>query len=634
MSLFKKVVYGLYFFSSTHRLKQTNIKLKFSRKKKYLHRTGLDSNFFTKGLSRHTLEYIKFKNLSEIQKKKSFSLIKIFHEILKLNFDKNLLIYISELCYKEAEDGHKEANMLYLTSAYYSYSYLFDEDLSTLNVFSPNFILARNLYNYSLAKLAKTASLNKIDTKMPIELPIFDGKVIITSIINEFKWNIDNFVQVYAAYEFNVKGFLAENKEYGIGAPLVAIRRITHIKKSSIPKSELFLPPGEQPYATTGIIRFNKPFNSKTKSNHTTEASIEFYNPDKTTHVQIRNSQIPLNLDITAKFAYILKGKPHSRDMRRLLEPAADFSSLHNGINMLLPFDPNKIPVIFVHGLLSTSRTWEQAVNFLSKNPLLRQKYQPWFFSYPTGNPILYSARYLRHRLTKIWEHYDPEHKNPNLNNTVIIGHSMGGLLAKLLLVSSDGDLFEPFSDVPLKNLNLHKRVYHYIKDMTTFHSFPRIKRCIFISTPHKGSKNAINPFSRFSSSIIELSKVHRKNFEKVESGILKENNKNKLADNVFLRTGIGSLDPSNPTLEILEALPKSANVKYHSVFGNVKKADTPGGSDSQVTYKSSHIDYAISEKIVKCNHAAHKHPETILEIERILLEHLEEFEEKKDSDN
>jgi hypothetical protein len=626
MSVLKKLIYGLYYLSSPHRLKQTNIVLKFSRNKKYLHETGLDNHFFYKGISKHTLEYIKINNLSDIHKKDSAHLLELLCEILKMNFDRKLLLCIAELCYKEAEDGHKDATKLYLTTAYYSYSFLFDSNLSDINYFSPNFILARNLYNFSLARLTKRASIKKVDTKIPIELSIINGQLIITSIKNELKWDIENFIQVYAAYEFEIKGFLVESKEYGIGAPIVAIRT----KKNSIPHEERFLPPGEQAYASTCFLRFQNILNSETKNNHKIKASIEFYNPETTTHIFINNRKIPLEVDLTARLAYMLKGKPYTRNMRRLLEPGTHINTLHHGINMISPFDSNKIPVILVHGLLSTARTWEQAVNILSKNPTLRKNYQVWFFSYPTGNPILHSARYLRRSLIKIWKQYDPEHKNTKLNNSVIIGHSMGGLLAKLLLITSEGELLKPFTDIPLEKLNLRKRIYNYTKDMVIFKSLPYISRCIYISTPHGGAKGAINPLSRFSSSVIQLSNNLQKNFIRFEAKVLKKSNKKQLANNAFLRTGIDSLDPGNPTLEILENLQKTSNVKYHSIIGNVKKADTPGGSDSIVSYKSSHIDYAVSEKIVKCNHASHKDPAAILEIERILLEHIKDFDEKE----
>ena len=63
------------------------------------------------------------------------------------------------------------------------------------------------------------------------------------------------------------------------------------------------------------------------------------------------------------------------------------------------PYDPNKIPVLFVHGLQATPVTWTPMVNALWADPVLRRNYQVWVFNYPSGYPIPYSALLLRREL-------------------------------------------------------------------------------------------------------------------------------------------------------------------------------------------------------------------------------------------
>ena len=47
--------------------------------------------------------------------------------------------------------------------------------------------------------------------------------------------------------------------------------------------------------------------------------------------------------------------------------------------------------------------------------------------------------------------------------------------------------------------------------------------------------------------------------------------------------------------------------------------------SDGIVPYSSSHLEKAVSEKIIKGNHSVHEEAETLLELRRILRLHLQQ---------
>ena len=122
---------------------------------------------------------------------------------------------------------------------------------------------------------------------------------------------------------------------------------------------------------------------------------------------------------------------------------------------MLEPYTPGKIPVLMVHGLWSSPLTWMEMFNDLRSMREIRDNYQFWFYEYPTGQPFWDSAAQLRDDLAKTREVLDPAHAEPALDQMVLVGHSMGGLLSKLQVVDSGDAFWRTVSDEPLEKLKL-----------------------------------------------------------------------------------------------------------------------------------------------------------------------------------
>ena len=73
--------------------------------------------------------------------------------------------------------------------------------------------------------------------------------------------------------------------------------------------------------------------------------------------------------------------------------------------------------------------------------------------------------------------------------------------------------------------------------------------------------------------------------------------------------------------------------VKFHNVIGVVPNNGLFGrlaaGTDGVVARESAHLDNAVSEIEVVADHTTvHAHPQTVLEVRRVLLEHLSELEQ------
>ena len=107
------------------------------------------------------------------------------------------------------------------------------------------------------------------------------------------------------------------------------------------------------------------------------------------------------------------------------------------GLYFLQPYDPDRIPLVFVHGLFSTPFTGCKRSMDSRRIPEIRKHYQFWVFAYPTGNPILYSAFRLREELARVDKLY------PNHRPYVVVGHSMGGILTHMQVVTITRAMWE-----------------------------------------------------------------------------------------------------------------------------------------------------------------------------------------------
>ena len=211
-------------------------------------------------------------------------------------------------------------------------------------------------------------------------------------------------------------------------------------------------------------------------------------------------------------------------------------------------------------------------------------------------------------------------------NRMVLIGHSMGGLLSKTLIMNAENRLVEPLLGDNYREMlaSLTAEQRDFVTRMMDFKALPFVQRVVFIAVPHRGSEMANSAIGRIGASLIELPQSLVQRGEGVIGNLMRHGWLQP--DNSKIQTGIDNLDPNNRTLQLLETIPFRPGVPYHSVIGNRKEAGIPGGSDGIVPYASSHLDGAVSELVVKSDHSAQQNPLAIREIRRILLEHLRQY--------
>jgi pimeloyl-ACP methyl ester carboxylesterase len=227
------------------------------------------------------------------------------------------------------------------------------------------------------------------------------------------------------------------------------------------------------------------------------------------------------------------------------------------GLYQLEPYDPERIPLIFVHGLISTPRMWRNVINELETDPLIRSKYQCWVFAYPTGNPPAYSALRLREELQKFHRLY------PDAKDIVMVGHSMGGLLTRMQLTSLDRNDWDIIGKDKAAAFFKNVKPGDLVHRCTIYQANPRIDRAIFICTPHRGSKMAIGTLGELAVRLISLPL----DIASTAASTLGASTAIITGDPGRMPTSIDGLSPRNPTFKLLDSRPIEA--PHHSIIGD-----------------------------------------------------------------
>jgi len=400
----------------------------------------------------------------------------------------------------------------------------------------------------------------------------------------------------------HIKGLLTRSVQPGFGVPYVAWFR----KDSPFLAVQPGIPPAGMAIPVTAFVAFDGP-----------RARLVFQQTLVAGHASIAGHRERLAADFSAPIAVLLShGRNRSIDLQALFFTSRLISSA--ALYQFQPYDPKKIPVVFVHGLLSRPEAWTQALNGLLADPKIRDRYQFWFFLYPTGLPVWKSAAVLRSELERYHRVFEAHGANPNLHRMVLVGHSMGGLISSLMIREGGDRLWHQFSDVPPDRMRLSPGAKKQLMDLIYFSPREDVSRVIFVSTPHRGSYLALNPIAAFASNLIQLPfKVLTQDRSELIRSVRDD------AKSLFVApaNSIRFLQAKSPLLLSILKLPLSKQVTYHSIIGDRGKGDTPDSSDGVVPYWSSHLDGAASEKIVPSGHGANENPQGIEEIRRILAQ-------------
>lgn len=457
----------------------------------------------------------------------------------------------------------------------------------------------RDLYNFAVARAVETIEDAELNPwAHPLEVPSSQGVYRLTGKVHPGPDRNPAAYEIIPTDRLIIGGtFLTRRVRLeGIGAPVVAIGREEKKDfRNTFTSRRLY---GN----ATALIYFQ---------GH--DAEIEFFLPFATERVPFGGRDYPLAADFTAAAAVgLAREHPEKLGLTRMLHPEkyADTARLMR----LQVYDPNRIPVIFVHGLQDTPTSWVPMINALYEDPAIRRRYQFWVFSYPSGYPYPYSAALLRKELDAVNKAF-PDHKK-----YILIGHSMGGIISRLMITDAGDQIWRDYFGKSPAETNIAGSARKLLEESLIFNHRTDVSRVVFICAPHRGAPMGANLIGRIGTKLIRMPlMVATVPLRAIQAASIPPDSASAQLNRI--PTSIDTLSPSNRFVREINKFPTTPGIPFHTIEGDRGRGDAPNSSDGVVPYWSSHLHGAISELIVPSNHSAPRNPQAIAEVERILKE-------------
>jgi pimeloyl-ACP methyl ester carboxylesterase len=525
------------------------------------------------------------------------------------------LFALAELSFLHAERSRKPS--YHLAAAIYAYAFIFpDEPVSPPDPLDARLRAAADLYNRGITAAFKAADGFHLELRSgTYALPF--GEIAIVFDETGLNWAGRRLVNLAPVAELKVRGLKARYRQPGIGAPLAA----TPVTVPGDAFADDFLS-SDTKVPVTAFLRLERPRSQLTGSR--LEGALEAHIPRTSSSspentVIVGNRRVPLEVESTAALAYALAESPiWEQEISHFFDNLGVAGTQRATLTLGAPYRPGRIPVVLVHGTASSAGRWAALVNRLTNDPRIGQRYQFWFFTYETGNPIGYSAMLLRDALRNAIARLDPDGQDPELQHMIVIGHSQGGLLTKLLAIDSGSRLYDASFKRPLEELDVSEATRELFRRTRFVEPLPFVQRVIFLATPHRGSYLTLTRFSEWIARLIKLP------FSVVgaTADVFLRNRDAMVNPSVRPVTSLDQMNPRSSFIQALASIPIAPGVRAHSIIAVKGDGPIAEGDDGVVKYTSAHIDGVESELVVRSDHSVQWAPEAIEEVRRILLMH------------
>ncbi len=538
----------------------------------------------------------------------------ILHDTALRDKRRDILFALAELSYGEAKrlgrsgdasERHRAPDC-FLQAAVYAYHAVLDSGLEPApSLYDRRLQVAIDIYNLALWRGLATGEQGAVEFREGLRrLPV--GSIEISVDRSRFPWELERFERFEAADGYAIRGLSVRNRSDGLGMPLIAVRRAE--------KNSLF---GSQAIPATAFLRLSG--NLASSGQGPMQATLELHSAFAGDSVAVNGRNIPLEKDISAPVAYKLsEEKIWSFGIDAFLGRLQDVPSR---LYRFQPYDPQRIPVIFVHGTLSSPVWWAEMINTLNSDPVVGRKYQFWYFFYNSSRLITFSALDLRQAIATEAAKLDPGGASAAMRRMVVIGHSQGGLLAKMCAIDSGDRLLRTVIGGSIDDLKTSRENREMIRANMVITPVPTVRRLVFISTPHRGSFLSRSLARNLVQRVITLPLGVVQSFGKIYT-FFTDNVRRQWQGRI--PTSVDAMSPDDPLLQAIAETPLAAGVTGHSIIAIDGDDQPPQGDDGVVEYRSAHLPGMASEFIVHSGHSCQDRPETIEEVRRILLEHLD----------
>jgi len=574
------------------------------------------------GLSEPTIQVLNRTGLGDLYRDDPAAAIADLHQRISPLRQKGLLFALAEMSFQQGERSGDGA--YFLSAAAYAYAFLFpDQNSDTPDPLDPRLRTAVELYNQGIIRgftdlPSGTVHLRSGSFRLPF------GRLKVKLDPEEFFYGPYRMTDFADASQLIPRGLRNRYRWPGIGGPLVAALQ----KTKRVPETEFSRVPQGLRVPVTAVLDLGDVEEGLLRGQLNGELSL--YTTKEATTVSLSGRRVALEYATTAALAAALEGsRLYFMEYEGLF--SGEFKTFRkttrrdDNIFFMAPYQPGKIPVVFVHGTASTPARWAEMLNELSNDRELWGRYQFWLFLYNTGNPILYSSGILTDALRRTVQEFDPSGTDPAMERMVVIGHSQGGLLTKLTAVDSGTRFWDNAFKVPIDQVEASPETITLLRRSLFYTPLPFVERVIFISTPHRGSYLAGGRLGHVLSSLITLpfrllaplADLLKRQPEIMSLGSVDE-----------IPRSTDNMDPQNRFIRTLADMPIAPGVKTHSIIA-VHNLEDPmeEWNDGLVAYRSAHIEPVTSELIVSSGHSVQDNPFAIEEVRRILREHLRQGE-------
>lgn len=336
------------------------------------------------------------------------------------------------------------------------------------------------------------------------------------------------------------------------------------------------------------------------------QLDIHLYNPYQSESVNILDNDYPLAGNFSAGYGlWLAENQLDGVGYLNLItrQPDASLPKLF----MLEPYDPNKRVLIMLHGLASSPATWVNLTNDILNDDKLRDNYQVWQIFYPTNLPILENRYQIQRLINATYDQTDPTGQNRASKNSVIISHSMGAIIARMMLSDdnlaknldklNDEDKLSGSEKRKIRDALKASYAEDQLRERFELKALSQVDTAVFLSAPFRGTDYADRWFTRALRRIVYLPiglvKTVTDNLATIATqGDLAQNPLGAL----YLQNGASQLSDKSSFIQLTKDITMKDGLTYHSIIANNDADITKGLAQMQPSGVKIDLSQAVED--------------------------------------